>query len=180
MSIEAFGYAGKRVLVVGGATGMGAAVAALVTELGGDVIVLDIEEVAGAVDRVIRVDLRDRTSVDAALDEIDEPINVLFSCAGVAEGSDRLLEVNFVAQRHIIERLVLAEVLGVGSTIGMISSMAGIGWHLQLPRLLEFLATPDWDTAVKWVERIEGVASYRFCKGAMNAYVALVGVFGHV
>lgn len=152
---------------------MGAAVATLVTDLGGDVTVLDIAKVTGAASRVIPVDLRDQISVDAALDEITEPIDSLFSCAGVADGDDGLIEINFVAQRHIIERMVIEGVLGIGSTIGIVSSMAGIGWHLQLPRLLEFLATPDWDAAVKWVERNEGVASYRFSKQAMNAYVAL-------
>src|SRR4051812_38305430 len=42
---DAFGYKGKRVLVVGGATGMGAAVAELVQDAGAEVVVMDRAEI---------------------------------------------------------------------------------------------------------------------------------------
>ena len=45
MGIEDFRYDGKRAVVVGGATGMGAAVAKAVAGLGGEVIVLDVAPV---------------------------------------------------------------------------------------------------------------------------------------
>jgi NAD(P)-dependent dehydrogenase (short-subunit alcohol dehydrogenase family) len=48
--VDAFRYDGKRVLVVGGATGMGAAAAELVQDAGAEVVVMDFAEVtlAGA------------------------------------------------------------------------------------------------------------------------------------
>ena len=42
---DAFRYDGKRVLVVGGATGMGAATAELVQDAGAEVVVMDFAEV---------------------------------------------------------------------------------------------------------------------------------------
>ena len=42
---DAFRYDGKRVLVVGGATGMGAAAAQLVQDAGAEVVVMDFAEI---------------------------------------------------------------------------------------------------------------------------------------
>ena len=39
-----------------------------------------------------------------------------------------------------------------GSAIGFISSAAGLGWEANLARIKEYLATPDFDVAVAWVE----------------------------
>jgi len=41
MKADAFRYDGKRAVVVGGATGMGAATAELVQDLGAEVVVMD-------------------------------------------------------------------------------------------------------------------------------------------
>jgi NAD(P)-dependent dehydrogenase (short-subunit alcohol dehydrogenase family) len=43
--VSAFGYEGKRVLVIGGATGMGAAAAKTVADLGAEVVVMEVAEV---------------------------------------------------------------------------------------------------------------------------------------
>jgi NAD(P)-dependent dehydrogenase (short-subunit alcohol dehydrogenase family) len=82
---ELFDYEGKRVVVTGGATGIGAALVALLGELGAEhVTVLDIKEPSGPVDAFIEVNLADPTSIDAACEQLDGPIDVLFSNAGVA------------------------------------------------------------------------------------------------
>ena len=49
MGMQDFRFDGKRVLVVGGATGMGASAAQTAVELGGEVIVMDVAEVRFAV-----------------------------------------------------------------------------------------------------------------------------------
>lgn len=173
MPVDAFTYDGKRALVVGGATGMGAATASLVRSLGADVTVFDIAEATIDVDHEVRVDLRSRESVDAALDAVAGPFDALFSCAGVADGTEGILEVNFVAQRHIIERMVAERLLADGAAVGVISSLAGTGWYLHAPEVLEFLATPDWPSAIGWVRDQEVMPTYRFTKRAMSAYIAL-------
>lgn len=53
---EAFRYDGTRVLVVGGATGMGAAAAQTVTALGGEVVVMDHATVEYPVEEAVKVD----------------------------------------------------------------------------------------------------------------------------
>lgn len=172
MGIEAFRYDGKRVLVVGGATGMGAAAAKIATELGAEVVVLDVADIGYPVAQAIKVDLRDQASVDAAADAIASPIHAVFSCAGVADGTPGIMLINFIAQRHLIGRLIEKGSLAAGSAVVMISSVAGLGWQQSLPNLLDFLSTPDWDSAAAWIEDHDGTDSYWFSKMAINAYVA--------
>ena len=78
---EAFRYDGKRALVVGGATGMGAAVAELVQDAGAEVVVMDRAPVELAGVEAIQVDLADRSSIDAAVERCGGPVHALFSCA---------------------------------------------------------------------------------------------------
>ena len=158
-------------VVVGGATGMGAAAAQITGELGAEVVVLDVAEVTTPVAQAIKVDLRDKANVEAAVDEIDGPIHAVFSCAGVADGTNGLMLINFIAQRHIIDRLIEKGVLGRGASIVMISSVAGLGWQANLPIVLEFLAEPEWDSAAKWISDHDGSENYTFSKMAINTYV---------
>jgi NAD(P)-dependent dehydrogenase (short-subunit alcohol dehydrogenase family) len=173
--IGAFRYDGKRALVVGGATGMGAAAARTVAALGGEVIVMDYAKVDFPVAQFIEVDLRDRSAIDAALGELEGPIHALFSAAGVADGTPGIMRINFIAHRHIIESLVAAGTLGRGAAIAMISSVAGLGWESQMPTLIEFLSTPDYESADAWIQSHEGTDGYGFSKQAMNCYVARQG-----
>src|ERR1700730_14691911 len=94
MSIDAFRFDGKRALVVGGATGMGAAAAKIVQDLGAEVVVMDYADVPLDGAKAIKVDLRDRASIDAAVDECGGPVDALFSCAGVADGTPGIEKVN--------------------------------------------------------------------------------------
>ncbi|HEX7035083.1 MAG TPA: SDR family oxidoreductase [Pseudomonadales bacterium] len=172
MGIEAYQYSGKRVLVVGGATGMGAATAQLTRELGAEVSVLDVADVRYPVSQSIKVDLREQASVDAALDALQQPVDVVFACAGVADGTRGLMLINFIAQRHLIEALVESGRLHTGGAVVMISSVAGLPWQLNRAQVFEFLATPDWPAAAAWVAAHPGTDSYTFSKQAINGYVA--------
>jgi NAD(P)-dependent dehydrogenase (short-subunit alcohol dehydrogenase family) len=169
--MDAFGYAGKRVLVLGGATGMGAAVALLAKEAGADVVVMDVAECTLAGAKVVHVNLADPDSIDSAVDELGGPVNVLFSCAGVADGTPGIEKINFIGHRHLIERLLAGDMLGPGSAIGFISSAAGLGWEANLPLLKEYLDTPDFVSAAKWAEE-HGKTDYMWSKQTVCAYVA--------
>ena len=172
MGIDRFRFDAKRVLVVGGATGMGAAAAALAQELGADVVVMDQAPVTLAGATAIKIDLRDRASIDAAIDASDAPYDVVLSCAGAADGTSGIEKINFIGHRHLLERLVADGRLRRGSAIGMISSTAGLGWEAELPQLCEYLDTSDFDAAAAWIDTHPGTATYRWSKQAMNAYVA--------
>lgn len=171
MVSDDFRYDGQRVLVVGGATGMGAAAAKAVAALGGEVVVMDYAPVDYPVDRAVQVDLQDRAAIDAAIDQLGGPIDSLFSAAGIAAGP-RVMRVNFIAHRHMIERMIETKLLPPGSAVCMISSIAGLGWQNNLAQLQDFLSTPDFEAADDWVAAHDGTNTYTFGKQAMNAYVA--------
>jgi NAD(P)-dependent dehydrogenase (short-subunit alcohol dehydrogenase family) len=168
---DAFRYDGKRVLVVGGATGMGAAAAELALSAGAEVVVIDIAEITLAGVKAIHVDLRERASIDAAIDQCGGRVDALFACAGVADGTAGIERTNFIGHRHLIDGLLARDMLGRGSAIGFISSAAGLGWEANLPQLQELLATPDFDSAVQWTVE-HGKADYMSSKQAICAYVA--------
>ncbi len=168
---DAFRYDGKRVLVVGGATGMGAAVAELVQDAGAEVVVMDRAPVTLAGVKAISLNLAEKDSIDAAVDECGGPIHALFSCAGVADGTPGIERINFIGHRYMIDRLLEKDMMPRGSAIGLISSAAGLGWQNNLPRLKEYLDITDFDEATKWA--VDNMKSdYLWSKLSINAYVA--------
>jgi NAD(P)-dependent dehydrogenase (short-subunit alcohol dehydrogenase family) len=168
---DAYSYRGKRAVVVGGATGMGAATAELVQDAGAEVVVMDRAEVTLDGVKAIALDLSDKASIDAAVSECGGPVDALFSCAGVADGTPGIERINFIGHRHMIERMLDAELLRRGSAVGMISSAAGMGWEANLDLILEFLEITDFDTAAAWA-REHDKATYTWSKQVINAYVA--------
>lgn len=172
-AVEQFRYYNKRVLVVGGATGMGAAAAKTAAELNAEVVVMDIAPVEYPVHEAVAVDLRDKDSIDRAVDLVGGLVHAVFAAAGVADGPD-VMRVNFIGHRHLIERMLANGYLPRGSAICFISSVGGIGWENDLPRVQEFVATPDYESADAWVSahEPEGIIHYGFSKQAINAYVA--------
>ncbi len=168
---DAFRYDGKRVLVVGAATGMGAATAQLVQDAGAEVVMMDFAEMKLPGAKAIHVNLADEASIDAAVDECGGPIHALFNCAGVADGTPGIEKINFVGHRHLINRMLAGGMLPRGSAIGFISSAAGLGWEASLGEIKEYLDTPDFDSGSAWAVE-HGYADYFHSKQAVCAYVA--------
>jgi NAD(P)-dependent dehydrogenase (short-subunit alcohol dehydrogenase family) len=168
---DAFRFDGKRALVVGGATGMGATAAQLVQDAGAEVVVMDYAEVTQPGVKAIHVNLADKDSIDAAVDASGGTVDALFACAGVADGTPGIERINFIGHRYLIDRLLERDMIPRGGAIGMISSAAGLGWEANLDELKELLAISDWDAAVEWVQE-HGKADYMSMKQAMCAYVA--------
>src|SRR3954470_7039783 len=117
---DAFRYDGKRALIVGGASGMGAAVAELVQDSGAETVVMDYADVTLAGAKAIHVNLGDKSSIDAAIDECGGPVDAIFSCAGVADGTPNLEKINFIGHRYLIDQVLARGWLGRGGAIGFI------------------------------------------------------------
>jgi NAD(P)-dependent dehydrogenase (short-subunit alcohol dehydrogenase family) len=133
---------------------------------------MDFAPVTLAGAKAIDLDLRDKASIDAAIDECGGPIHALFSCAGVADGTAGIEKINFIGHRHLIDRAIEKGYLGRGSAIGFISSTAGLGWRKHLDEVKEYLdAAPDFDSAVAWIEANPDKASYTWSKQSINVYV---------
>jgi NAD(P)-dependent dehydrogenase (short-subunit alcohol dehydrogenase family) len=167
---DAFSYRGKRVLVVGGATGMGNATARLALDAGAQVVVMDYASSDLPGTTAIHVNLADAKSIDAAVAECGGKVDALFACAGVADG-EGIERINFIGHRYLIERLRANDMLPRGSAIGFISSAAGLAWRSNMAQLNEFLDIMDFDTAAAWAVDNK-CAHYMFTKQAVCAYVA--------
>ena len=174
---DVLGYEGKHALVTGAASGMGAATAALLVDLGARVTALDVKpvELAGATSVV--VDLRDEDSIDEALDAVDGQVDALFSVAGLPGPpfSDLdTLKVNFIGARHMIESLLPS--MAEGSGIACVASNAGLGWQIELDSLLPLISTSGFDSALEWVEANPGPLAantgYVYSKKCINVWVA--------
>jgi NAD(P)-dependent dehydrogenase (short-subunit alcohol dehydrogenase family) len=170
---DLFRYDGKRVVVVGAASGMGKATACLLLDAGADVVAMDFVDIALEGVRTIHVDLADRASIEAAVDECGGRVDSLFSCAGVADGTPGLEKINFLGHRHMIGRMLDADMLGRGSAIGFISSAAGAGWARDdnMAWIDQYLAIEDMDEASQWaLDRNK--ADYLSSKLAVSMFVA--------
>src|SRR6516165_2493492 len=142
MKADAYRYDGKRALVVGGATGMGAATAKLVQDAGAEVVVMDFADVTLPGATPIHVNLAEKASIDAAVDECGGRVDALFACAGVADGTPGIERINFIGHRHLIDRMIDNGSLSRGAAIGFISSAAGLGWEAALDEIQPLLDTP--------------------------------------
>ncbi len=169
--MDPYRFDGKRVLVLGGASGMGNAAARLGAELGGEVTILDVREPLVDVGEFRTIDLRSRQSIDDTLAGLAGTFDAVLCCSGIADGPD-LPKVNFIGQRHLVERAIERGLVGRGGAIAMISSIGGISWPDNLDTVLDFLATPDFERAETWMAAHPELAHYGFAKQAVIVYCA--------
>ncbi len=169
-------YEGKRVVVTGAASGMGAATARILVDLGAEVHAIDVKrpDVAGLAS-YSECDLRDPARIDATVAHIGSIVNALFNCAGVPStfAPIDVMLVNFCGLRHLTEAVIPHMI--EGSAIASVASTAGIGWTQNLTVLGDLLATHDFVAARRWCEtHLEELENaYGFSKEAINAYTAL-------
>jgi NAD(P)-dependent dehydrogenase (short-subunit alcohol dehydrogenase family) len=171
---DPFSYSGKRVVVTGAATGVGAALLDLLAEIGGpEVTVLDIKAPSGPHARFIETNLSDPAAVDAAVAELDGPIDVLFNNAGVAATQTPrvVLAVNYLALRRLSEQLL--DRIPAGGAIVNTASIAGGRWPEHVAAINELLDIGDWDKSLEWIDaNLEAVGgdSYSFSKEAVRVW----------
>ena len=146
------GYEGKTVVMTGAASGMGAAAAHLLIELGAEVHALDIGDVSAKVKQSIKTDMKDKASIDAAIQALPGEIDVLFNCAGVphppASWMDTVM-INFVGLRHLTDSLLPR--IRTGGSIGSIASTAGMAYKKNLETVRTCLAFETFDEAASWL-----------------------------
>lgn len=169
-----FSYAGKRVVVTGGATGVGAALLDLLAEVGGpEVTVVDLKAPSGPHARFVEADLSDPGAVDAVVAAIEGPVDVLFNNAGVAgtRPARMVLAVNYLALRRLSEGLL--DRIPAGGAVVNTASIAGGLWAEHLTQINELLDLGDWDRSLEWIDaNLEGVGGdpYSFSKEVVRVW----------
>jgi NAD(P)-dependent dehydrogenase (short-subunit alcohol dehydrogenase family) len=164
--MDPFSYENRRVIVSGCFSGMGEATAKELAARGAEVHGIDLKPTQAPLASFHTCDLRDVDAIDATVDSIDGPIDALFNCAGLPQTFPALdvMKVNFIGMRHLTNRVL--EKMEAGASIATISSTAGFGFLQRLPTVLEFVSSPDPQSAVQWCETHTDVVSegYGFSK----------------
>lgn len=169
---DVLGYQGRKVVVTGAASGMGEAAADLLARLGAEVHALDVKPVKVGVAQAIGADLAKKDSIDAAVGQLPQRVDALFSCAGLPgppfSNLDTML-VNFVGLRHLTESL-LPRIPEEGA-VAHITSVAGMGWRKNLDAVRALVETPDFDAGRAWCEAHPDQANgYLFSKQCIIYY----------
>jgi len=171
---ELWRYDGRRVVVTGCASGIGAHVVHQLTELGADVVGLDTRRPAFEVGEFHQVDLADAELIDRAVASIGAGVDALFNIAGVSSGiGDPLLvvTVNFLGLRHLTE--ALSPTMPPGSSVVSVSSLAAAGYRDHQQQVDGLLNTRTMPEGIDWCRRHPDALAgggYRLSKEAVILY----------
>lgn len=169
---ELWRYDGKRVVVTGAASGIGAHVARQVSALGGEVIGLDIRPPAVDLGEFITLDLSDPASIDQAAASIGGRVDALFNVAGVSSGIGdplRVVTINFLGTRRFTEALV--PTMPPGSAIANVSSLAASAYRENAGVTAGLVDTVTMAEGIDWCRRhpdaLADGGGYRLSKEAL-------------
>jgi NAD(P)-dependent dehydrogenase (short-subunit alcohol dehydrogenase family) len=177
-------YDGKRVVVTGCASGIGEHVARQLTELGAEVVGLDLRRPALRLEEFHEIDLSEQASVDQAVAAIGGQVDALFNVAGVSSGIGdplRVVTINFLGTRHLTESLI--PLMAADSAIASVSSLAASAYRENAVVTAGLLDTATMAEGVEWCQRnpqpVKDGGGYRLAKEALILYsMANVGTLG--
>jgi NAD(P)-dependent dehydrogenase (short-subunit alcohol dehydrogenase family) len=163
------GFEGRRCVVTGAASGIGAATATLLRRLGAHVTGLDLREPApGVVDRHLACDLGDPRSIAAAARAAADPgpVDALANVAGVPGSRQpaQVFAVNFLGVRELTAAL-LPTIARDGAIVN-VASTAGAYWRDRLETIDAALATSSFAAGAAWFsrQRMDGATTYDLSK----------------
>jgi NAD(P)-dependent dehydrogenase (short-subunit alcohol dehydrogenase family) len=171
-----FRYEGRRVLLTGSASGVGAATLAMLAEAGAEIHALDLKPTGGPVASFTETNMGDPAAIDAAVAKIGGPIHGLFNVAGIpgTRGMRDVMKVNLLGLRHLTEQVI--PLMPEGSAIANVASIAGGQWATHLAQIQELLATPDFAAGQAWCEAQDAELlgdGYAFSKECVQVYTML-------
>lgn len=180
-------YDGRRAVVTGCASGIGEHVARQLTEVGAEVVGLDLKPPALQLREFHQLDLSDPASIDRAVGSIGRRVDALFNIAGVSSGIGdplRVVTINFLGTRRFTEALIPA--MPPGSAIANVSSLAASAYRENADVTAGLLDTVSMADGIEWCKRnpepVADGGGYRLSKEALILYgmanVATLGARG--
>lgn len=142
----------KTVVVTGVASGIGEQVAKLLKEEGATVIGLDRNTPSVSLDKYICYDQSSESSIEDAVNAIEDKIDILCNIAGVPPtlSADKVLEINFLGFRYLTEMML--DKMNTGGSVINLASMAGFLWQNNLDRVKALLALGNISDATRFCE----------------------------
>ncbi len=163
---------GKKIIVTGAASGIGAETARQLKTAGAEVIALDRNEPNVPVDAFYKVDLTDEAALDAVTEKL-KPLKAdgLANIAGVPPtfAAETVVTVNLVALKRLTLGLVYS--LADNASIVNLASLAGIGWENEVEKI-KAAENLDHEGVAEFCARhgINAGNSYFFTKQAIVAW----------
>ena len=168
---------GKKIIVTGAASGIGAETAKTIKAQCATVIGMDINEPRANVDQYIKVDFSDPASIEEAVAKVPAGIDALCNIAGLPPTKNRVLviKVNFLGLRHFTE-LMIAK-LNDGASIVNVASLAGLGWPDAGEQIKNLIALRDFNAVEALCEQNdvtqEGGRSYFYTKETLIVWTMM-------
>jgi NAD(P)-dependent dehydrogenase (short-subunit alcohol dehydrogenase family) len=167
-------YDGRRVVVTGCASGIGAHVVRQLTELGAHVIGLDRYRPEFDIDEFYVIDLTDPASIERAAGRLAAPVDSLFNIAGVSSGIGdplRVVTINFLGTRQLADAVIAK--MASGSSVASVSSLAASAYRAHQEAIAGLLRTETMAEGVEWCHRHPDALAdggYRLSKEAIILY----------
>jgi NAD(P)-dependent dehydrogenase (short-subunit alcohol dehydrogenase family) len=171
---ELLDYTGRRVVVTGCSSGIGAAVVRQLAEMGAEVVGLDVRPAETGLADFHPLDLSDPASIDAAVAALGGRVDALFNVAGVSSGIGNpllVVKINFLGTRHLTEALV--DRMPQGSSIASVSSLAASNYLENMGEVAGLLNTATFADGLQWCDdHPDALADggYRLSKEAVILY----------
>ncbi len=161
---------GKKIIVTGCSSGIGAETARLIKEKGGTVIGVDRNRTTDNVDSFYQADLSNKDSIDKLIEELPKGADGLANIAGVPPTADAetVIRVNLVGLKYFTRNIV--DDLADGASIVNLASLAGAGWQNAVDQIKD-AADLDFDDVADFVAKHKIAEtqgrSYFFAKEAL-------------
>ena len=168
---------GKKIIVTGAASGIGAETAKEIKAQGAHVIGIDINTPEVALDQFIQADLSDPAAIETAVEAVPAGIDGLVNSAGLPPTKDRVsvLKVNFMGLRHLTEKLIGK--MNYNAAIVNMASLAGCGWPETGDAIKALIALRDFDGIEALCDaqdiQNEGGRSYFFTKETLVVWTMM-------
>ena len=159
---------GKKIVVTGAASGIGAATAAFAAARGAHVLSVDIVRPVNPIGTFFQADLSDKESIDQLIRSLPQEINGLANIAGLppTRPAVEVIKVNLVGLKYLTQQLLPK--FADGASIVNLASLAGLGWA-DAKEAIDASASIDFADVQGFCHayEIEGARSYSFSKEAL-------------
>lgn len=167
-------YDGRRAVVTGCSSGIGAQVVQQLSALGADVVGLDLRCPTFDIAGFHELDLADPASIDRAAASTGDQVDALFNVAGVSSGIGdplRVVTINFLGLRHLTE--AVTPKMPAGSSVVSVSSLAAASYREHQEEVAGLLSTQNMAEGIDWCRAHPDALAdggYRLSKEAIILY----------